>query len=251
MLDFRFSANGKLLHYLVCSFADIENGTMCTLSFSAFDWPEDTSKTTTLQRSSSSQKITYSFAGSLSKAKLCSVITTYWGSKYVYVALPPLSCKAKLVRFPLPKEGTSPDSSQAASFQTLKAPVYFPAPTPTRKPKMAIHEHTAPSTDGGKPKKRDLLVLVLNGSSSCSPSSSEDSEPLKEDASPNIFTWTISKKDGWRDWDTGIDERTAELEQDEEEYRRLRGSFVSEEQKFNVPIRSGLDWRRKAFLSCG
>ena len=230
---------------------------MCTLSFTSFDWPESASRGTTLQRSSPSQKVTYSFAGALNKAKLCSIITTYWGPKYIYIALPPLSCKPKLVRFPLPQESTNLDSSHPAIFQTLKTPIYFPAQTPTRKPKIAIHEHTVPSTDGSKPKKRDLLVLVLNSSSPCSPSSSPPSKDSpqspkeEEDASPDIFTWTISKKDGWRDWNTSIDERTAELEQEEEEYRRLRGSFVSEEQKFNVPIRSGLDWRRKAFLSCG
>jgi hypothetical protein len=41
-----------------------------------------------------------------------------------------------------------------------------------------------------------------------------------------------------------------ELRADGDLYDMLRGSFVDEDKRFNVPVRSGLDWTRKGFVSC-
>jgi hypothetical protein len=63
---------------------------------------------------------------------------------------------------------------------------------------------------------------------------------------PIVMTWSISGSDGWRDWDCKKDE----LSNSGHAISTLRGAFVDPEKRFCVPIRSGLDWTRKAFLSC-
>ena len=238
------------MHYLVCSLAKTEQVIICTLSLSSFDFPEDAAERKSLHRSSQSQKVTYRFAGCINKSMSVKTILTYWGSKHIYVALPPLNCKPKIVRLSLPKEESIMDLSKEPMFQTLKTPVFFPFPTSQRNTKIAFRDLTTPTPDGGRSKKRDLLVLVLDADRSSVSFPENSSSPQSQVESQDIFTWTISKKDGWRDWDASIDECTTELEEDEEQYRKLRGTFVTEEQRFNVLIRSGLDWTKKAFLSC-
>jgi len=33
-------------------------------------------------------------------------------------------------------------------------------------------------------------------------------------------------------------------------YEKLRGTFIDADRRFNVVVRSGLNWTKKAFLSC-
>lgn len=62
--------------------------------------------------------------------------------------------------------------------------------------------------------------------------------------------WKIPNDNGWRVWDPERDEKSTDLKLGVDYVRMLRGGFVDGERRFDVPIRSGLDWTRKAFLSC-
>ena len=253
-----FSSNGKVLHYLLCSMIETEEKvTTCMLSLSSFIFPTELNELEPLQQHSTPQKIVYKFAGSISKSGSCRTLITHWTPKHVHVALPSLSWQPKLIRISLAEEDIDLETAKPAAIQTLKVPIYFPTPTPERNPRMAICDHAVPTTDGSKPKKRDLLVLVLDARNPdhATATTLEDNHghslPQQQQGSlHDIFTWTISKKESWRDWDASIDECTPEVEKEEEEYRRLRGTFVSGEQRFSVLVRSGADWTKKAFLSC-
>ena len=224
---------------------ETESETSCTLVLSSFDFPDQAHGRVSLRRSSNPEKLTYRFIGSVSHTA-CPIMLTSWSSKYVYIALPPLDCKPKLIRLRHSRDDEA-EMSTGAVCQTLNDPVYFPSTTLKKDARMVYLENT-PVSDGPKPKKRDLLALGLNfHDAEKSPSTPS---PHQRQDEPDLLTWTISRKEGWRDWDRNVDEQTEEIEDRDQAYRKLRGSFVSQEQRFNVIVRSGLNWTKKAFLSC-
>lgn len=245
MLDFKFSADGRLLHYLLATFVEDGSETLCTISFSSFEFAGQSQDSVSLLRRSASQKLTYRFAGAIPKAAR-SIVLTYWSSKHVYVALPPLNCRPKVIRLKLPEDLES-DTSTVAVFQTLKNPIYLPSTTLKQSVQMVYLENTL-ITGGPKPKKRDLLALGFNFYNTKGDFFSPGARQINDE--PDLLTWTVSRKEGWRDWDLSLDERTEEMEERAQVYEKLRGSFVSQEQRFKVIVRSGLDWTRKAYLSC-
>ncbi|MCJ1391930.1 hypothetical protein MMC18_004797 [Xylographa bjoerkii] len=67
---------------------------------------------------------------------------------------------------------------------------------------------------------------------------------------PIIMDWSVNSLGGWRDWDPAADEQSEQCRTAQHSFNMLRGSFVDVEQRFSIPIRSGLDWRKKAFVYC-
>jgi hypothetical protein len=47
-----------------------------------------------------------------------------------------------------------------------------------------------------------------------------------------------------------MDGTASDLKRDVPVWKMLRGQFVDSDKLFSVPIRSGLDWKRKGYLSC-
>ena len=245
VIELHFSACGKFLHYLLCSFSAEDAGCTCSVSLSTFEFSTDTGGVESLRRTLPVQQLTYRFCDS-ADALFSPLVLSAWSPNHLVVALPKLYCDTKLVRFTLLDDVSNDGSSgePAPACQTLKVPVFFPASTPYRKPQLLFHESSKSHTQK-KSADDDLLILALDfeekdvvGKSSVSP------------LPPIVMQWSISKVDGWRAWDTELDERSEELKSNRCTWKMLRGSFVDSEQEFQVPIRSGLDWTRKAFLSC-
>jgi hypothetical protein len=70
---------------------------------------------------------------------------------------------------------------------------------------------------------------------------------------PVVLRWKIERgngRDGWRAWDPDVDGRASDLKRNVPVWKMLRGQFVDNDKLFSVPIRSGLDWKRKGYLSC-
>jgi hypothetical protein len=197
-----------------------------------------------LQRLGRSEKILYAHP-KLLKQKSAPFVLTYWSSEELIVALPSLLCRPKIVRIPLPIAARDNDYS-FSPIRTLTAPIYFPSSTPYRNPQIALL--STPSRNSNQLSTTDFehLVLVLD---SYSPPA-KDNHEMDSSLPPIAMAWDITDRGGWREWDKDVDEHSQDMGLDTHMCQMLRGSFVDSEQRFCVPIRSGLDFTRQAFVSC-
>ncbi|RBR12481.1 uncharacterized protein FIESC28_08605 [Fusarium coffeatum] len=174
---------------------------------------------------------------------------------------------------PSSQDSSSPTLNPVA---TLGVPIYFSKSSISRNPHIKYWDGTSKQEDC-------LLHLIMNASSadeyspeerpSCGPGQvlSFESSPAisgkKETviSSPVVMCWKVPMKvdqksdddrgastemQSWRKWDQVLDGLSDDVKAEVVEYeqQRLRGEFIGN--SFSVPIRSDLDWTRKAFLTC-
>ncbi|KAH7125546.1 hypothetical protein B0J11DRAFT_308728 [Dendryphion nanum] len=205
-------------------------------------------------------------------------ILTDWCDSLLYIAFPPLSCNSKIVRIRLgtkipmedgdaleqQKEENTEQEEDEPQIQTLIEPVFFPFSTLYRHPRLRFI--------GRKPTSRHLtMALILEAKpkpqpanpSQCTPppfssrSSTKTPPPSKSnahdqglDTPPTVLLWNVHAKKDWRAWDQDTDVKDKGVVDRESRYEMLRGGFLAKNKRFEVTARSGLDWRRQAFLSC-
>jgi hypothetical protein len=205
---------------------------------SSFHFPSNVDELQDLNRSGLKQHITYQVSKSV-KELSPTFILTHWTPDHLYIALPLLSSSPKIVRLAL---GSPGPSSTSPEFETLQNPIYFPTSTPFRNPRLFSHS----SKSANSSRLSQHLILALD------PDIPQKSDQKQTSAmnSPVLIVWSISESNNWRDWDREKDELSAELKTGQHTYEMLRGTFVNSEQRFSIPIRSGLDWTKKAFVSC-
>jgi hypothetical protein len=175
---------------------------------------------------------------------------THWADTHILVALPSLTCDPKIIKVALNCTGDS-------AVSTLRKPIYFPTSTPQRKPRLLYKPGT-----GGKDDCIYLALDALIANSSGDPSLPADSAQLPGDEAssedspsraspPVVLRWKVGPDGGWGAWDAETDSKSDDVKNGGNLWNVLRGSFVESEKSFSVPVRSGLDWRRKGYLSCG
>lgn len=255
--EFRFSESGDKLYYLLYTVEQHERSIQQSVAILCFQFlkPNSDSKLPGLQPLYSTQSLRYECYGEIQYP----LALTAWTPENVYVALPPLSCNAKILRFRLRGQSEEEDLPKSRSFQTLRDPAYFPYSTPYRNPQFKVIE---PKPDENKSKQTLILALDAQFQSiSTSSSSSSDHGEIDDWSSstnsssrvmreqPALLALNLDSDADWRDFFTD-DERSQELRDNKWSYNVLRGSFLDADKRFNVPIRSGLDWTRKGFLSC-
>lgn len=201
-----------------------------------------------------------------------------WSDAYIVIALPPLTCDAKVLRILLPR-GPEPDLDREPSDQvimTLRSPIYFPTSTPQRNPTLVyrVEDATVNSVEDGNSGKASYIYLTLDtaeepveeqghqhqsnpiNSFGATTDQSRFSQMEEGRAEPGracppvVLRWKIPHPDGWRVWETDEDSRASDIKRGLSDWQMLRGSFVDSTKSFSVPIRSGLNWTRKGFLSC-
>ena len=63
--------------------------------------------------------------------------------------------------------------------------------------------------------------------------------------------WSISDDEGWRPWSDEEDGSSSDLTREYSPlWNFMRGDFIESGKPFSVPVRSGLNWTRKSYLSC-
>lgn len=216
------------MHYLLTTFGDFENtGSTCSIFLSTFHFlPDDDSR---MQPSKPVQRLVYKIPEPIHKLHAPYVLP-YWTPDHLFLVLPLLSCNPKTVRFNLRESISEAEPSQ---IETLTNPLYFPNSTPCRNPRILYHSS----------KNRDVFVLALDAIRS----TKEDEE---NSCPPAILEWKIDSRQGWRAWDDGKDMMADGFLDELRSHERLRGAFIDADRRFNVVVRSGLNWTRKAFLSC-
>ncbi|KAF7509053.1 hypothetical protein GJ744_008448 [Endocarpon pusillum] len=235
--EFHFSEPDHILFYLLYTAVEAETGVQQTVSVSSFHFSPGDNGEYVLRRTYPMHTVSYECTGSIQHP----LILTSWGPDHLYIALPPLSCNAKILRLRYSGGGSSEEPPPPEAFQTLCNPVYFPSSTPYRHPRIKV-------LDQGEGKR--TFTLALDADISSASSRLGETGPVLRQP-PALMTWDIGRMEDWRDWKASFDERSAELQAGRDMYNMLRGTFVDEDKRFNVVIRSGLDWRKKAFLSCG
>ncbi|KAF2191706.1 hypothetical protein K469DRAFT_735712 [Zopfia rhizophila CBS 207.26] len=218
--EFQFSESGDWLYYLLYTSTETEKGIQQIISVSTFSFSANDDGEYFLQRIYPTQSVPYACCGSIQHP----LVLTSWSSKYIFVALPQLLCNPKLLRLKLPY-GEYAQNPTSDGLQTLRNAVYFPYSTPYRNPQIKVLP---------REKRKETLVLALDA----------------EISPPMLMTWDLDRKRDWREWDKDVDAQSEEWKEGRCTYHKLRGTFVDADKRFNVPVRSGLDWRKKAFLSC-
>lgn len=237
------------------------------MTLSTFNFNHEGNSDDTLLREGAPQRCTYSFGEALADVPL-PLALTHWSDTEVIIALPPLTCDAKILKIMLPafpsvavsgaEESSLTDDGSAIT--TLSNAIYFPTSTPSRGARLMYrNDGESGMTAGGR------LYLVLdklihtvagenNGVGQTTEGVTDISAPggpdLGQASPPVVLRWKIAQSDGWRPWHPKVDSTASDLKRDVPVWKLLRGQFVDSDKLFSVPIRSGLDWRRKAYLSC-
>ena len=124
--------------------------------------------------------------------------------------------------------------------------VYFPTSTRRRRPRLLYRR----SAEGKEKDAEDCLYLALDADAETdAPASTESSTEVREKCPLVVLRWKIDANE-WRAWDSEKDGESEEIRRGESIWYDLRGSFVESGKSFAVLTRSGLDWTRKAYLSC-
>jgi hypothetical protein len=232
--EFYFSESSHSLHYLLYTAVESDVGIQQTVSVSSFDFSSGDGGNFFLRRTHPTHTVSYECCGAIQHP----LILTCWTPEYLYVALPPLSSNPKLLRLRHP-HGEYSEKSASKCFETLRNPVYFPYSAPYRNPQIKVQDR---EEDG-----KQTFVLAFDAEFSSVSRHSDTQRVMLQP--PALMAWEIDGKD-WQEWVDDVDERSEELRAGMCSYSMLRGTFVDADKRFNVPVRSGLDWRKKAFLSC-
>ncbi|KAK9796166.1 putative NACHT domain-containing protein [Seiridium cardinale] len=245
--ELRFSPCGKYLHCLSISFVSGRTSNSCYVTLASYCFKPDGNSDETFIRAQQPIQLTYCFSERVSDIAPPPTLT-YWSENNLLLALPPLTCDAKIILIDIPRDGIDGNMG----IKTLRAPIYFPASTPKRQPHV-LQRH---GSDG----REIYLYLVLgalpplnrgDGSADLSTEVSPDIQDGANAASPPVaLQWRVPQQDGWRAWDADLDEKSSDLKRQTPAWAELRGDFVQSEKPFSVPIRSGLDWNRRGYLSC-
>jgi hypothetical protein len=230
----RFSSCGQYLFYLLVMIAGSGNiESTCDVFLSTFR-VEDFDENTSIRTHNLVQRLTYKFGASTDKLRAPYVLS-YWDTESLFLCLPLLSCNPKVVRLQL----TKPDEleKEATQIKTLTNPIYFPNSTPCRNPRILCRSSNSD--------KKDHFVLALD--SLCQ---ANEEEGASNGYSPSVMEWKIDGQTGWRAWNQAVDGEEARLAEESRTYAQLRGCFIDADRRFNIVVRSGLNWTRKAFLSC-
>ncbi|KAJ5697692.1 hypothetical protein N7488_011376 [Penicillium malachiteum] len=187
------------------------------------------------------QEVKYKFRGAEDSLSSEHNVLVYWSEKEMIAALPPLTLQPKLVKFNL--HHPSSDESHAASAEpkTLQDPIFFPSSTTTSHPVLLYRSRSSSDHE---------LFLSLTERKKPGQTTDRFEKIYLCSASPAIIRWKIPHDNGWRLWDPKQDEESEDLKRGSDDVRTLRGVFVDGDKQFCVPVRSGLQWSRKAFLSC-
>lgn len=178
-----------------------------------------------------------------------------WSADWVYLAInsPSSLCTVKLLRLPL---SVTP-SSDLASVQTSLYPFYVPASFPTRSPKFevvqtSLLEHIAFILQSPMSEQTSRSSVGPVTDSKMHTSSAKPADPTSSAISlpPILITHPISRLGGWQTWDADRDGKEPALESSSSLTDYLKGDYASADQRFSVPIRSGLNWRKAMTVSC-
>jgi hypothetical protein len=216
-------------------------GSVCHIYFTT--WRFDPSASSIPERFRNErpiQTISYRFADSI-KSHHPSIVLTDWCDNYLIAALPPLHSAPRIVRIGLQHDLGSATTADCG-FETLKSQIFVPSTTPNRNPQIMM---LAPDPSSPEHSSSEHLILSLDAEDDGMRSQNSLASPAR------VFTWFLPDRGGWRSWDPATDECSEKLRDSEAIFEMLRGSYVDPSRKFNVPIRSGLDWTKKAFVSCG
>ncbi|KAK5635789.1 hypothetical protein RRF57_011501 [Xylaria bambusicola] len=232
--ELRFSRCGKYLHCLSIVFAEKGHHTECIVTASTLEFPldrEDDAAKTII--ASQIARVAYNFAEPLQAIEPPFSLTS-WSDDYMTIALPHLTCNPKILKIALSSDILHPVS-------TLRNPIYFPSSTPRRDARL-VHRPSSKDSEG-------YIFLVLNAVPAVA-AAKEDA--VFDTSSPvTALRWSVSDDEGWRPWSEDEDGTLSDLTRDYSPlWNFMRGSFVESGKPFSVTVRSGLNWTRKAYLSC-
>lgn len=230
-LEFRYSTCGQYLYYLRSSFHNDEEPN-CKVTLHTYrplsnGGYEDAGKP---------QMITRCIPESLAE-QLTDFALVHWSTDEVILILDSFNSRRKVIKFLLHREDeTVAGTTALQSAFVLDRAIFLPSGV-TSDTKIFYQR-------GGRPERPHKLFLYLERNSA------DGTDPDRDVVDPVVVQWDIAQDHSWRAWDQAADGALEGWDQEYDILSKLRGMYIDEGKKFQVPIRSGLDWTRKAFLSC-
>ncbi|KAI1331713.1 hypothetical protein F5Y16DRAFT_359066 [Xylariaceae sp. FL0255] len=238
--ELQFSHFKNYLHCLTIRFTDKDEGTECSVTTASIKFPTGVLEEATALETINITHVKYIFGGRISNMHPPFALT-YWCEDQIFIALPPLTCDPKIIKINL-----DPTQPEPGPVLTLNEPIYFPTSTPRRDARFLYRE-------GSKGKDaEDYVFLVL--SAVLAVKDSRSSINVNAGYPAVALRWRVCKKGekgSWREWKPEEDGMSSSIKKGLSVCELMRGKFVESGKPFNVPIRCGLDWTRKAYLSCG
>ncbi|RYC64255.1 hypothetical protein CHU98_g1977 [Xylaria longipes] len=219
--ELRFSPCGKYIYCLSITFAQNKLYTECCVTTSSLEFPPEEDRVAATQLS----RVVYTFADPLLAIDPPFALS-YWCDGHIILALPPLTCNPKILKIAL-------DSDRVL---TLRNSIYFPASTPRRDARLVYR----PSTKDAE----GYVFLVLNAVAPAADAAADMGCPVV------ALRWGVPDDEGWRPWNKDEDSAAADSTKDSPLWSFMRGNFVESGKPFSVPVRCGLNWTRKSYLSC-
>ncbi|KAJ8113403.1 hypothetical protein ONZ43_g5162 [Nemania bipapillata] len=225
--ELRFSRCGSYLHCLAITFLQKNFYTECSVTTSCLEFTLEEGDTTKTITASKMHHAVYNLVDPLFAIDPPFSLS-YWCDDYIIVALPPITCSPKILKISLKDNVSDP-------ILTLRNALYFPASTPRRDPHL-VYRPSSKDTEA-------YLFLVLNAVPAPQDAVSDTSSPVA------ALRWGVSDDDGWRPWNQD-DESLPDPTRKSPLWNLMRGNFVESGKPFSVPVRCGLNWTRKGYLSC-
>ncbi|KAI5859740.1 hypothetical protein GGS23DRAFT_584232 [Durotheca rogersii] len=230
-----FSGCGRYLDYLLITYEDDATKTsLCNVFLSTYKYGD---KAATDPLPGTVRRLVYK-VGEATDALPEPYLLSHWDTNYVYLCLPDFSLCPKIVRFSLRYDHLEASAADTSPYtiQTLTHALFFPTSTARRSPRILYRG----SLCAGKP---DRLVLALDSLRL------SDSSGQRFEAPPLVITWKISKA-LWRAWNPETDRDPNKVWPSVEAYYEMRGAFLDRTRRFEVVVRSRLDYTKESFLSC-
>ncbi|KAI0099814.1 hypothetical protein GGR51DRAFT_564649 [Nemania sp. FL0031] len=224
--ELRFSRCGSYIHCLNIVFSQKNVYTECLVTSSRLGFAFEEGGAIKPITASETRRAVYSFADPLMVIDPPFSLS-YWTDDYIIIALPPLTCNPTILKIPLNDNVSNP-------VLTLRNPIYFPASTPRRDARLVC----GPSSKDSE----DYIFLILNAVPTTRDATFDTSGPIA------ALRWSVSD-DGWCPW-TQDSETPLDMGRSSSLWNRMRGNFVESGKPFSVPVRCGLNWTRKSYLSC-
>jgi hypothetical protein len=225
--ELRFSRCGSYIHCLIIVFVQKNLYTECSITTASLKFTLEEGDAMKTITASETHCVVYNFANTLMAIDPPFALS-YWCDDYVIVALPPLTCSPKILKISLQGDVSDP-------VLTLRNPIYFPASTPRRDARL-VYRPSGKDTEG-------YVFLILNAVPAAKDATSDTSSPVV------ALRWSVADDGGWRPWNQE-DEDKPDPTRNSSLWCFMRGNFVESGKPFSVPVRCGLNWTRKGYLSC-
>lgn len=162
-------------------------------------------------------------------------ILSTWTSSHIYISHHQMDSNQMIIRAPL-SSGLRVGGNIHTTFEILHDPVFFPLPGLDRRLGLHYLERSQNS---------HVMALTIKSRPVIG-----DKNSRRAPQPTTVMAWEVDGDSAWRSWDGTVDTSLDGDQAAKWKKNHLRGTYIADDKWFDVPVRSGLNWRKKAYISC-